>query len=68
MSFLGLGQGGDVVVSWPVFKTPALRPRVSQRCSETPLREASDEVERWTGMLTRLARGPARESLARRSL
>jgi hypothetical protein len=25
-----------------------------------PLREASDEVERWAGMLTRLARGPAR--------
>jgi hypothetical protein len=27
--------------------------------------EASDEVERWAGTLTRLARGPARGELAR---
>jgi hypothetical protein len=30
--------------------------------------EASDEVERLTGTLTRLAGGPARRELARRSL
>jgi hypothetical protein len=33
-----------------------------------PLHEASDEVERWAGMLTWLAGGPARGELARMSL
>jgi hypothetical protein len=42
-----------------------LRPRVNRRCSETPLNEASDEAGRWAGLLTCLAGGPARESLAR---
>jgi hypothetical protein len=55
-------------MGWLVSETPELRPRASRRCSETPLREASDEAGRWAGMLTRLARGPGRESLARRSL
>jgi hypothetical protein len=54
MPFLGLGRGGDVVVGWPVSETPELRPQASQRCSETPLCEASDEAGRWTGLLTHL--------------
>jgi hypothetical protein len=33
-----------------------------------PSWEASDEVERWAGMLTRLAGGPVRGELARGSL
>jgi hypothetical protein len=61
---LGLGRGGDVVGGHPMFETPGLRPRASQRCSETPLREASDEARIWAGLLTRLARGPARGDLA----
>jgi hypothetical protein len=44
-----------------------LRPRANQRCSETPLREASDEVGIWAGLLTRLAGGPARGDLAHES-
>jgi hypothetical protein len=40
------------------------RPRVSQRRSETPLREASDEAGMWAGLLTRLAGGLARRDLA----
>jgi hypothetical protein len=68
MPFPGLRRGDDVVVGWPVSETPELRPRASRRCFETPLCEASDEAERWAGMLTRLAGGPARENLARRFL
>jgi hypothetical protein len=59
---LGLGRGGDVVVGRPMSDTTGLRPRVNQRCSETPLCEASGEAGRWAGVLTRLAGGPAREN------
>jgi hypothetical protein len=38
---------------------------VNRRCFETPLNEASDEAGRWAGLITCLAGGPARESLAR---
>jgi hypothetical protein len=68
MSFLGLRRGGDVVMGWPVSETPELRPRASQRCSETSLCEALDEAGRWASLLTRLAGGLARENSARRSL
>jgi hypothetical protein len=64
MPILGLGRGSDVVEGRPMSETPGLRPRASQRCSETPLSEASDEAGRWAGFLTCLARGPIRESLA----
>jgi hypothetical protein len=49
----------------------SLCPRPSAEVSDEseafrdPLWEASDEVERWAGMLTRLARGPTRRELAR---
>jgi hypothetical protein len=52
MPVLGLGRGRDVVVVQPVSETPGLRPRANRRCSETPLREASDEAGRWAGLLT----------------
>jgi hypothetical protein len=58
---LGLGRGGDVAGGWPVSETPGRRPQANRMCSETPLSEASDEVGRWAGSLTRLAGGPARE-------
>jgi hypothetical protein len=45
-------------------RDPGLRPQVNRRCFETPLNEASDEAGRWAGLLTCLAGGPARESLA----
>jgi hypothetical protein len=67
MPILGLRRGGDIIGGRPVSKTPGLRPRANQRCSETPLSEASDEVGRWIGLLTCLAGGPARENLARLS-
>jgi hypothetical protein len=67
MPILGLKRGGDVVVGRPVSKTPGLRPRVNQRCSETLLSEASDEAGRWAGLLICLAGGPTRENLARLS-
>jgi hypothetical protein len=60
MSPLGLGQGDDVVGG----RTSERRPRANRRCSETPLSEASDEVGIWAGLLTRLAGGLARGSLA----
>jgi hypothetical protein len=62
MSFLGLGRGGDVVMGRPVSETLGLRPRANQRCSETPLCEASDEAGRWADLLTYLAGGPTREN------
>jgi hypothetical protein len=62
MLFLGLRRGGDVVVGRSMSETLGLRPWANQRCSETPLCEASDEAERWTGLLTCLARGLAREN------
>jgi hypothetical protein len=40
---------------------------VNQRCFETPLSEALDKVGRWASLLTCLAGGPTRESLARLS-
>jgi hypothetical protein len=61
---LGLMRGSDVAGGHPVFETPGLRPRESQRCSKTPSCEALDEAEIWAGLLTRLARGPARGDLA----
>jgi hypothetical protein len=64
VSPLGLGRGGDVAEGQPVSETPGRRPRVNQRCSMTPLSEATDEVGRWAGSLTRLAGGPTRGSLA----
>jgi hypothetical protein len=54
MSPLGLRRGGDVVRGRPMFETSGRRPRANRRCSETPLSEASDEVGRWAGSLTRL--------------
>jgi hypothetical protein len=68
LSFLGLGRGGVAAVGRPMSETPGLRPWASQRCSETPLCEASDEAGRWAGLLTYLAGGPVRENLARLSL
>jgi hypothetical protein len=58
------------MLSWVglCLRTPGLRPRANRRCSETPLSEASDEARRWAGLLTCLARGPARENLAHLSL
>jgi hypothetical protein len=67
MPILGLRRVGGVIRGRPVFETPGLRPRANRRCSETPLSEASDEAGRWVGLLTCLARGLARESLARLS-
>jgi hypothetical protein len=64
---LWLGRGSDVVEGQPVSETLGRRPRVNRRCSETPLSEALDEVGRWASLLTRLARGPARGSLAQLS-
>jgi hypothetical protein len=64
MPILGLGRCGDVVVGRPMSETLELRPRVNQRCSETPLSEASDEAGRWAGLLICLAGGPTRENLA----
>jgi hypothetical protein len=61
---LGLGRGGDVAEGRPVSETQGRRPRVNQRYSKTPLSEASDEVGRWAGSLTRLVGGTARGSLA----
>jgi hypothetical protein len=60
----GLRRGGDVAGGHPVSETPGLRPQESQRCSKTPPREALDEAGIWTGLLTRLAGGPARGDLA----
>jgi hypothetical protein len=67
MLILGLGRGGDVIVGRPVSETLGLRPRANQRCSETPLSEASDEAERWAGLLICLIGGPTRENLVRLS-
>jgi hypothetical protein len=64
MPTLGLGQGGDVAGGRPVSETSGLRPWANQRCSETPLSEASDEAGIWVGLLARLAGGPARGDLA----
>jgi hypothetical protein len=61
---LGLRRGGDVAGGWPVSKTPGQRPRVNRRCFGTLLSEVSDEVGRLAGLLTRLAGGPTRGSLA----
>jgi hypothetical protein len=76
----GLGRGGDkgrhpwgsdeTVMMWWVVLCPRPSGRVSGESEmfRDPLRKASDEVERWAGMLTRLAGGPVRGELARRSL
>jgi hypothetical protein len=64
---LGLGRGCDVARGRPVSETLGQMLRANWRCFETPLSEASDEMRRWTGSLTCLARGPVRGSLARLS-
>jgi hypothetical protein len=64
MSPLGLGRCSDVTGGRPVSETSERRPQVNMRCSKTPLSEASDEVGIWAGLLTRLAGGPSRRSLA----
>jgi hypothetical protein len=64
MPTLALGRGGDVVGGRPVFETSGPRPRVNQKCSETPLSEASDEARIWVGLFTHLAGGPVRGDLA----
>jgi hypothetical protein len=61
---LGLRRGGDVAKGRPVSETSERRPRANQRCPETPLSEASDEVGKWASLLTCLVGGPVRESLA----
>jgi hypothetical protein len=50
---LGLKRGGDVAMGRLVSETSGQRPRVNRRCFETPLSEASNEVGRWAGSLTR---------------
>jgi hypothetical protein len=62
-----LWGSGEAVIPLGVVLCPrpqGLRPRANRRCSETPLREASDEAGIEAGLLTRLAGGPAREDLA----
>jgi hypothetical protein len=61
---VGLRQGGDVAGGRPMSETLERRPQANQRYSETSLSEASDEVGIWAGLLTRLARGPARGSFS----
>jgi hypothetical protein len=62
-----LGRDGDDVADLPV---PVAQRWVSNEPEmfRDPLCEASDKVERWAGMLTRLAGGPKRGELARESL
>jgi hypothetical protein len=67
MSISRLRRGRDVVGGRPVSETLGLRPRANQRCFETPLSEASDEIGRWAGLLICLAGGLARENLDRLS-
>jgi hypothetical protein len=67
MLILGLGRGSDVIGGEPVSETLELRPRANQKCSETPLSEASDKAGRRAGLLICLAGGPTRENLARLS-
>jgi hypothetical protein len=64
MPSLGLGRGRDAARGHPVSETLGAEPRANQRCSKTPLREASDEAGIRVGLLTRLAGGPARGDLA----
>jgi hypothetical protein len=45
------------------LRPQGLRPRANQRCSETPLREASNEAGMLAGLPTQLAGGPARRDL-----
>jgi hypothetical protein len=65
-SYLGLGRDGDdaAVVLCPC---PSAWVSGESEMFRDPLCEASDEVERWAGMLTQLAGGPARGELARGS-
>jgi hypothetical protein len=62
---LGLGRGGVVAGGRPMTETSGRRPRAKRWRSGTPLSEASDEAWIWASLLTRLAGGPARGSLAR---
>jgi hypothetical protein len=66
-SSLGLGRDGDDATGWPV-PVPQRWVSGESKMFRDPLWEASDEVERWASMLTRLARGPTRGELARGSL
>jgi hypothetical protein len=63
----GLGRDGDDAVDLPV---PMAQRWVSDESEmfRDPLCEASYEVGRWAGMLTRLAGVPKRGELARESL
>jgi hypothetical protein len=64
---LGFGRGGDVL--WVgLCPRPNTEASGESEVSEIPLSEASDETGSWAGMLTWLAGGLARESLACRSL
>jgi hypothetical protein len=62
-SSLGLGRDGDDATGWPM---PVAQRWVSGESEmfRDPLCEASDEVERWAGTLTRLAGGQVRGELA----
>jgi hypothetical protein len=57
-----LGSGGAVILLRVVLclRPPGLRPRANQRCSETPLWEALDELWTRAGLLSWLAGGPAK--------
>jgi hypothetical protein len=61
----GSGELVSLLGGRPVTETSGRRPRAKRWRSGTPLREASDEAWIWAGLLTRLAGGPARGSLAR---
>jgi hypothetical protein len=62
-SSLRLGRDSDDAAGWPV---PVPQRWVSDESEmfQDPSCEASDEVERWAGMLMRLAGGPASGELA----
>jgi hypothetical protein len=61
-----IGASGETVMMLRVGLCPWSSAGVSSEFEmfRDPLCEASDEVERWSGTLTRLARGPARGELA----
>jgi hypothetical protein len=63
---LSLGSGEAIILLRVVLclRPPGLRSRLNRRCSETPLREASDEAWTRACLLSWLAGGPARGDLA----
>jgi hypothetical protein len=60
-------EGGQPSRSWARRRLMTLG-LVKAVTFRDPLREASDEIGEWAGMLTRLARGPARGELSHGSL